>query len=57
MARAYAILCLRQNEINDLQKSTKQNPYEFVTYGGFIIYLLNKGILEIAVCICYTGSS
>ena len=57
MARAYAILCFRQNEINDLQKSTKQNPYEFVPYGGFIIYLLNKGILEIAVCICYTGSS
>lgn len=36
MAKAYAILCLRQNEINDLQKSTKQTPYEFVTYGGFI---------------------
>ena len=36
MAKAYAILCLRQNEINDLQKSTKQNPHEFAPHGGFI---------------------
>lgn len=35
MAKAYAILCLRQNEINDLQKSTKQNPHEFAPHGGF----------------------
>lgn len=35
MAKAYDILCLRQNEINDLQKSTKQNPHEFVPHGGF----------------------
>lgn len=36
MAKAYAILCLRQNEINDLQKSTKQNPHEFAPHGGFL---------------------
>ena len=35
MSSAYAILCLRQNEINDLQKSTKQNPHEVRTHGGF----------------------
>ena len=33
MAKAYAILW--QNEINDLQKSTKQNPHEFAPHGGF----------------------
>lgn len=36
MAKAYAILCLRQNEINDLQKSTKQNPMSSHLMGVFI---------------------
>ena len=55
MAKAYAILCLRQNEINDLQKSTKQNPHEFAPHGGF--YPLTARRLQPLRwemnCVCY----
>ena len=45
MAKAYAILCLRQNEINDLQKSTKQNPHEVRTHGGFALLTFARWLI------------